>query len=149
MPARMTELRPMLAVTDLRRTIAFYRDRLGFTLDETFAEPAVWCSMHRDEVHVMFNAPPSEDVRRDVSPRSRDYQIYYINSPDVAALRDGFPGGDPESHRRYHESIIEWRELRNRMVKEALIKAAQAGSIGALGWIAYAVWTAFKMEIMK
>lgn len=68
---------------------------------------------------------------------------------DVAALRDGFPGGDPESHRRYHESIIEWRELRNRMVKEALIKAAQAGSIGALGWIAYAVWTAFKMEIMK
>lgn len=68
---------------------------------------------------------------------------------DVAALREGFPDGDPDSHRRYHESIIEWRELRNRMVREALIKAAQAGAVGALGWIAYAVWTAFKMEIMK
>jgi len=61
----------------------------------------------------------------------------------------GFPGGDPDSHRRYHESIIEWRELRNRMVREALVKAAQAGAVGALGWVAYAVWMAFKMEITK
>lgn len=68
---------------------------------------------------------------------------------DVAALRDGFPDGDPDSHRRYHESIIEWRELRNRMVREALVKAAQAGAVGGLGWVAYAVWTAAKMEIMK
>lgn len=61
----------------------------------------------------------------------------------------GFPGSDLEGHRRYHESIIEWRELRNRIVREALIKAAQAGAVGALGWIAYAVWTALKMEITK
>lgn len=61
----------------------------------------------------------------------------------------GFPGGDPDSHRRYHETLIEWRELRNRMVKEALIQAAKVGGLGAIGWILYALWQAFKMEIMK
>lgn len=64
-------------------------------------------------------------------------------------LFEGFPDGDPESHRRYHESIIEWRELRNKMVKEALIHAAKVGGLGAIGWVAYALWVAFKMEITK
>ncbi|MER1940657.1 hypothetical protein ABS755_08105 [Castellaniella sp. FW104-16D08] len=61
----------------------------------------------------------------------------------------GFPDGDPESHRRYHESIIEWRELRNQMVRASLIQAAKVGGIGAFGWVAYALWQAFKMEITK
>jgi len=86
------------------------------------------------------------DVERQISVMLRAQQQLQA---DVTALREGFPDGDPDSHRRYHESIIEWRELRNRMVREALVKAAQAGAVGALGWIAYAVWTAFKMELMK
>ena len=61
----------------------------------------------------------------------------------------GFPGGDPESHRRYHETVIEWRELRNKMVREALIHAAKVGGLAGACWIAYAVWMALKMEIMK
>lgn len=61
----------------------------------------------------------------------------------------GFPGGDPDSHRRYHESVIEWRELRNRMVREALMHAAKVGGLAAIGWIGYSLWIAFKMEIMK
>lgn len=57
----------------------------------------------------------------------------------------GFPNNDPEAHRRYHESIIEWRELRNKMVKEALVKMAGAGAIGSVGWLAYAIFQAFKV----
>lgn len=64
-------------------------------------------------------------------------------------LIKGFPDGDPDSHRRYHESIIEWRELRNKMIREALIKASTVGGVAAFGWIAYAVWQAFKMELIK
>lgn len=64
-------------------------------------------------------------------------------------LFGGFPEGDPESHRRYHESIIEWRELRNRMVKESLMQAAKVGGLGAFGWILYALWQALRMEITK
>ncbi len=68
---------------------------------------------------------------------------------ELEGIARGFPDGDPESHRRYHEQIMEWHELRNKMVREALVNAAKAGGIAGLAWIAYAVWTAFKMEIMR
>lgn len=68
---------------------------------------------------------------------------------DVTSISRGFPDGDPDSHRRYHESVIEWRELRNKMVRDALVHAAKVGGIGAACWVAYAVWTAFKMEVMR
>lgn len=60
-----------------------------------------------------------------------------------------FPGGDMEGHRRYHESIIEWRELRNKMVRAALEKAVGAGVLAGCGWIGYALWQAIKMEFKK
>lgn len=68
---------------------------------------------------------------------------------EIKALSAGFPGGDPESHRRYHESVIEWRETRNRMVKEALAHAAKVGGVAGMGWVCYALWTALKMEITR
>lgn len=64
-------------------------------------------------------------------------------------LLRGFPSGDVDGHRRFHESLIEWRELRNKMVKEALIHAAKVGGIGAIGWVMYAIWQTMKMEITK
>lgn len=64
-------------------------------------------------------------------------------------LLRGFPGGDVDGHRRFHESLIEWRELRNKMVKEALVHAAKVGGIGATGWVLYAIWLAIKMEMIK
>lgn len=65
----------------------------------------------------------------------------------VEKALSGFPGGDPESHRRYHESVIEWREIRNKLVLEALTKAAGAGAVGALGYVVYALWQAFVTSI--
>lgn len=66
-----------------------------------------------------------------------------------ADLAGAFPNGDASAHRRYHESAIEWRELRNRMVLEALTQAAKAGGVAGIGWIVYALWVSFKMEIQK
>lgn len=83
---RMSRLRPMLAVADLQRTMLFYRERLGFTRAGTFGNPPVWAEMARDDIAIMFNAPPPDDVRRDVPARSRDDAIYYIDVPDVEAL---------------------------------------------------------------
>lgn len=68
---------------------------------------------------------------------------------EVKALRYGFPEGDPDAHRKYHETIIEWRELRNKLVREALENAAKVGVLGAIAWFAYAVWVALKMEVNK
>lgn len=64
-------------------------------------------------------------------------------------LLSGFPADDVDGHRRYHESVIEWRELRNKMVREALMKVAQAGGLAAFGWLAMALWQAFVTTVTK
>lgn len=71
------------------------------------------------------------------------------NTAKTEKLLTAFPGGDCEGHRRYHESVIEWQELRNKMVREALVKAAQASGLIAFGWIALALWQAFKLTVKQ
>jgi catechol 2,3-dioxygenase-like lactoylglutathione lyase family enzyme len=80
----------MLAVTDLQRTIRFYTEKLGFKLGDTFGNPPVWCSLHRDDCEIMFNAPPRDEVIKDVPRSSKNYQIYYINPSDIIALHREF-----------------------------------------------------------
>src|SRR5205814_5682512 len=81
----------MLAVADLKRTMDFYCNSLGFRCVATFGEPEpVWCDLERDGVSIMFNAPPRECVIRDVPAKSRDYQIFYFNVDDVAGLHKQF-----------------------------------------------------------
>lgn len=64
-------------------------------------------------------------------------------------LLSGFPADDVDGHRRYHESVIEWRELRNKMVRDLLLKAAQATFMGALGFLALAAWKSFQISVMR
>lgn len=71
------------------------------------------------------------------------------NTRKTNQLLQAFPSGDIDGHRRYHESVIEWRELRNKMVREALVKAAQATTLGALGWIALAIWKSFLITVKQ
>ena len=92
MAGRITGLSPMLAVTDLPRSIRFYTEKLGFTVRGTFGEPPVWCSLFRDGWQVMLNAPPRERVERDVPRASKDYQIFYFYTDDAPALREEFAG---------------------------------------------------------
>jgi uncharacterized glyoxalase superfamily protein PhnB len=84
---KLTKLRPMLAVTDLKGTMDFYCTSLGFRCTGTFGHPEpVWCELVRDGVAIMFNAPPRECVERDVPRKSKDYQIFYFNPDDVVGL---------------------------------------------------------------
>lgn len=64
-------------------------------------------------------------------------------------VKAAFPAGDIEGHRRYHQAIIEWSELRNKIVREVLINAGKVGFIGGLVWVAVAIWHAFKMELTR
>lgn len=64
-------------------------------------------------------------------------------------LIEAFPRKDIEGHRRYHESIIEWRILRNRMLRSILQKMVEAGSLAGFGWLLYALWTMAKFEVRK
>lgn len=64
-------------------------------------------------------------------------------------LMTAFPAADVDGHRRYHEAVIEWRELRNKMVREALTKMVGASVLAALGWLGLAFWQAFKVTVTK
>lgn len=50
-------LRPMLWTADVRATVDFYVERLGFTCGE-FREEWGWAAVHRDEVEIMVSRPP-------------------------------------------------------------------------------------------
>lgn len=68
---------------------------------------------------------------------------------NIVKLLAGFPGGDTDGHRRYHTAVIERMELRNKMVREALIKVAGSGALAGAAWLAYAVWAAFAASVQK
>ncbi len=53
---KFDRLTPMLWTNELKQTIAFYKDLLGFELDE-YNEEWGWCHMHKDEVNLMFSKP--------------------------------------------------------------------------------------------
>jgi hypothetical protein len=86
------------------------------------------------------------DMRTDVEQLSQKVsQLQAANE----RLLSGFPADDVDGHRRYHESVIEWRELRNKLVRDLLMKAAQATFMGALGFLALAAWKAFQISVTK
>ena len=64
MPHHLKKLTPNLIVGDVSRSIAFYRDVLGFTLDQTVpdAVPFVFAIVKSGDVQIYLNAPgPAHD----------------------------------------------------------------------------------------
>ena len=59
MPHHLTKLTPNLIVADVSRSIAFYRDVLGFTLQATVpdAAPFVFAIVQSGGVEIFLNAP--------------------------------------------------------------------------------------------
>ena len=59
MPYELSSLTPNLIVADLERSIAFYRDILGFTVETTVpdAAPYVFAILRSGPVEVYLNAP--------------------------------------------------------------------------------------------
>ena len=56
-------MQPMLRARDLRETIDFYTNVLGFTVDGTFPEDApTWCSMHSGNARMMWTSLPDGEA---------------------------------------------------------------------------------------
>lgn len=53
---RLIYLRPMLETADLRETIKFYTEMLGFVCQDMFPDDVhpVWASLQKDSVEIMF-----------------------------------------------------------------------------------------------
>jgi len=59
MPHQLNKLTPNLLVADVGRSVAFYRDVLGFTVTQTVpdAEPYVFAIVQSGAVEIFLNAP--------------------------------------------------------------------------------------------
>ena len=59
MPHHLTKLTPNIVVADVKRSIAFYRDVLGFTVQTTVpdASPYVFAIVQSGGVEIFLNAP--------------------------------------------------------------------------------------------
>lgn len=59
MPSQITKLTPNLIVSNVERSVAFYRDVLGFTVQMTVpdAAPYAFAGVTSGPVEVFFNAP--------------------------------------------------------------------------------------------
>ncbi len=61
----------------------------------------------------------------------------------IAAIAAGFPDGDPDGHRRYHEAEIKRIERRADFWQKMRLELAKWGLIGFLGWAAVSLWQEF------
>lgn len=78
--ARLAAVRCVLAVKDLRCSIAFYRDMLGFKLD---FEVAGWAFLSRDLFHVMLGECPDAMSATETGDHS---YFAYVRVEDVDDL---------------------------------------------------------------
>ena len=62
-------------------------------------------------------------------------------------MAEAFPEGDPGGHRRHHELVIQQAEERAKFWHEMRLAAAKWAGIGLLGFLATAVWVAFKAKV--
>jgi lactoylglutathione lyase len=69
MPHELKKLTPNLVVSNVERSMAFYRDVLGFTVDATVpdASPYVFAAVQSGPVEIFLNAP---------EPAAAEYQAF-------------------------------------------------------------------------
>ena len=69
---------PLIWVRDIERTVAFYRDRLGFSMTGSWEQGSrlAWCRMERDGAALMFQEPHHGGV--DLQVRPRGVILYFI-----------------------------------------------------------------------
>lgn len=84
-PVALRQLWPLLLVQDIERSLAFYRDRLGFTVvDQAESQgKAFWCRVERDGVSLMLQHAEEDDGP--AAGRGRGV-TFYIVCHDADAL---------------------------------------------------------------
>ncbi len=85
---KLTNLVPMLPVTDIHKSIAFYEQALGFTVQDKYVDEHGhwrWCYMRSGDVELMLTLRGGE-IDRAYQRQARGAIIFYFYPDDVAAL---------------------------------------------------------------
>jgi catechol 2,3-dioxygenase-like lactoylglutathione lyase family enzyme len=90
---KISGIRPMLETKDLRGTIAFWSDLLGFVCNSTFGEDPnhpTWASLGRDGVNLMFTTMHTHEEGADHDHDHPSEPVMtgslYVDIDDVDAL---------------------------------------------------------------
>jgi uncharacterized glyoxalase superfamily protein PhnB len=91
--ATVRELWPLLVVCDIDRSLAFYRDRLGFdVVAEAQSDGRVfWCRLHRGGASIMLQQAEAEDGSAE--GRGRGVVLYFVCDDADAVHREFAAGG--------------------------------------------------------
>ncbi len=83
------ELVPLLRVQDIQRAVAFYEDRLGFVISQSWEPDGVltWCRLERDSAAIMLQLGCDEDGPPDGWGRGI---AFFFNCDDAAAIHGEF-----------------------------------------------------------
>ena len=81
---KLQGLRSVLAVRDLRVSVSFYCEKLGFSID---FEVDGWCFLSRDGVQLMLGHCPDEVPASQINDHS---YFAYIDVQDIDALHGEF-----------------------------------------------------------
>jgi catechol 2,3-dioxygenase-like lactoylglutathione lyase family enzyme len=84
-PGRLTYIAPVFGVPDLPRSLAFYRDQLGFALDFIYEE--FYASVSRDNCHIHLRcaSPKPGDHAASMAEESIHASIGVQNAEALAA----------------------------------------------------------------
>ncbi len=85
---KLKNLVPMMPVTDIHRSIAFYQDALGFTVHDKHTDEQgqwLWCHLQSGNVELML-AFRREGIDRAHQRQARGAIVFYFYPDDVAAL---------------------------------------------------------------
>ncbi|WP_059415630.1 MULTISPECIES: hypothetical protein [Cupriavidus] len=66
---------------------------------------------------------------------------------EVRRLRTGFPEGDSDGHRRYHEEIMQAMADRRKLRQELITHLLKTSSWAALAGVLWALWEHFISKI--
>lgn len=58
----------------------------------------------------------------------------------AALMKDAFPAGDPDGHRKHHEAVIKAAEEKAEFWKKMRISVTSWGLLGVLGWLLLLAW---------
>ena len=72
-----------------------------------------------------------------------DSETHELAEAIAALMKEAFPAGDPDGHRRHHELVIKAAEEKAEFWLKLRTALAQYGLLGFAGWAFWVLWAAF------
>jgi len=77
-PATLTRVAPVLLVSDILASVAYWRDQVGFPDVQTYGDPANFAMVHRDGLTLMLcQAPPDHVVAVNWRVVDKIWDVYF------------------------------------------------------------------------